>query len=211
MTSTAQRFLLNVPTTWTEIDMSGEQMATARAEALAATGDPRQRAEINDLFRQGRQLAQAARKHGALFSAGTATFYDDGLFMAYAMVFAVTTPQGLELTLPVLSSQLGLSEATGTAPRDRAIVEAHVPNVGPVARVTGTEESRLTTDIKVKLLTMHTMMPVPGSRQDYLVVTCASPNLPLKEQVYDLFDAITGTFRFISVDGATVPARGARN
>ncbi|MFF3752466.1 hypothetical protein ACFYYH_18730 [Streptomyces sp. NPDC002018] len=202
---TAARFLLNVPDVWTEMDMSGEQMATARAEALSATDNPRERARINDLFRQGREISRSARDHGALFSAGTATFYDDGLFLAYAMVFAVTTPEGMELTLPVLSAQLGLSDATGVAPKDRVITSATVPSVGRVARVTGTEETRITADINVKLLTMHTMMPVPGSPQEFLVVTCASPNLPLKEQVYDLFDAVTGTFRFVSQDGGITP------
>ncbi|WP_225812065.1 hypothetical protein [Streptomyces spinosus] len=73
--------------------------------------------------------------------------------------------------------------------------------MGKVARVTGTEITRLTGDIDVSLLTMHTMVPVPGSADDFLVVTLAGPNLPLKEEVYDLFDAITSTFRFVTADG----------
>jgi hypothetical protein len=83
------------------------------------------------------------------------------------------------------------------APRDRVIASAQVPHVGTVARVTGTETTRVTADVDVKLLTMHTMMPVPGRPEDFLVVTLASPNLPLKDEVYDLFDAITSTFRFV--------------
>ena len=43
----------------------------------------------------------------------------------------------------------------------------------------------------------RTMMPVPRRAGDYLVVTLASPNLPLRTDVYDLFDAITSTFRFL--------------
>jgi hypothetical protein len=40
--------------------------------------------------------------------------------------------------------------------------------------------------------------------------TLASPNLPLKSEVYDLFDAITGTFRFLSEEGEPlVPVAGA--
>ncbi|MCM2422834.1 hypothetical protein [Streptomyces sp. RKAG293] len=94
----------------------------------------------------------------------------------------------------------------GSAPADRVIAYAGVPNVGRVARITGTEETALTADINVKLLTLHTMMPVPGAPRDSLVVTCASPNLPLKDETYDLFDAITSTFRFVSAQGTTVRA-----
>ncbi|MFC4031729.1 hypothetical protein ACFO3J_09585 [Streptomyces polygonati] len=195
--SSAQRFVLDVPDLWDQTDLSGEELARTRATVLATTDDPRQKARINDMFRQGREVSRAARRQGALLATGTATLYDEGLFMAYGMVFAVTTPKGSELTLPVLSAQLGVSTAGGAAPKDRVITSAKVPAVGTVARVTGTEVTRLTGDIDVKLLTMHTMMPVPGTTEDFLVVTLASPNLPLKEEVYDLFDAITGTFRFV--------------
>jgi hypothetical protein len=193
----AQRFLLDVPDLWDQVDLSGEELARTRAAALATTTDPREKARINDMFRQGREISRAARKQGALLATGTAALYDEGLFLAYGMVFAVTTPQGQELTLPVLSAQLGVSSATGVAPRDRVIASAQVPHVGTVARVTGTETTRVTADVDVKLLTMHTMMPVPGRPEDFLVVTLASPNLPLKDEVYDLFDAITSTFRFV--------------
>lgn len=195
-TTAARRFLLDVPDLWDQVDLSGEELAKVRAQALATTDDPRERMRINDMFRQAREISRAARRQGALLAAGTATVYDEGLFMAYGMVFAVTTPPGQELTLPVLSAQVGVSAATGTAPRDRIISSVRLPHVGTVARVTGTETTRLTGDIDVKLLTMHTMMPVPGRAEDFLVVTLASPNLPLKNEVYDLFDAITSTFRF---------------
>ncbi|WP_327425612.1 hypothetical protein OG612_43095 (plasmid) [Streptomyces sp. NBC_01527] len=204
--SGARRFLLDIPDLWQQVDLSGEELARTRAQALASTDNPREKARINDMFRQGREVTRAARKHGALLAAQTATMYTEDLFMAYGMVFAVTTPTGQELTLPVLSAQVGVSSATGVAPKDRAITSVKVPHVGAAARVTGTEVTRLTGDIDVKLLTMHTMMPVPGTTQDFLVVTLASPNLPLKNEVYDLFDAITSTFRFVTDDGVQVSA-----
>lgn len=199
--NTGHRFLLDIPDLWNTVDLSGEELARTRTAALASTDHPREKARINDMFRQGREVSRAARRQGALLAAGTATLYDEGLFMAYGMVFAVTTPQGSELTLPVLSAQLGTTSAGGTAPKDRVITSVKMSHVGTVARVTGTETTRLTGDIDVQLLTMHTMMPVPGRTEDFLVVTLASPNLPLKNEVYDLFDAITNTFRFVSADG----------
>ncbi|MFG2949477.1 hypothetical protein [Streptomyces adustus] len=210
--STAQRFLLDLPDAWQEFDLSGEETARVRAQALAATDDPRETARIDDMFRQGREVTRAARRHGALLTSGTAAVYPDGLFMAYGMVFAVTMPPGREPTWPVLSARLGVSSAGGAAPEDRMITSVRVPHVGTAARVTGTEVTRLTDDIDVRLLTMHTMMPVPGTAQDFLVVTLASPNLPSRNEVYDLFDAITSTFRFLGDDGVQIPpaARGGR-
>ncbi|MCD0484047.1 hypothetical protein LO771_17020 [Streptacidiphilus sp. ASG 303] len=201
--NTAERFLLDVPDLWREVDLSGEELAAVRAKALAATSDPREKARINDMVRQGREVARAARRHGALLATGTATLYDDGLFLAYGMVFAVSTPQGSELTLPVLSAQLG---AGGDAtPKDRVVTSVELPHAGTAARVTGTETARLTGDVEVRLLTMHTMVPVPERPGDFLAVTLASPNLPLRAEVYDLFDAITSTFRFVSADGEAAP------
>ncbi|GLY29416.1 hypothetical protein [Kineosporia sp. NBRC 101731] len=198
-----ERFLLNVPETWNTTDLSGQEMAAARARALAETPDPRAKAQVNDFFRTGRELLRSARKHGALFSASTAEMYDDGLFMAYVMVFAVNTPEGLEFTLPVLTQALGTSRR---GPSDREVTSVTLPHIGTVARVTGTEETAIAADVSTKLLTMHTMLPVPGSPQEYLVVSCASPNLPLKEAVHPLFNAITATFRFVAPDGAPRPA-----
>src|SRR5919202_5029357 len=98
--SAAQRFLLDIPDLWNQVYLSGEELAATRAQALAQVTDPRRKAEVNDMFRQAREVTRAARRHGALLAAGTATMYTEGLFMAYGMVFAVTTPQGEELTLP---------------------------------------------------------------------------------------------------------------
>jgi hypothetical protein len=195
-TGPTRGFLLDIPDQWQQADLSGVAMADVRARALAAAATPGEQARINDMFRQGREMAASARRRGALLAVGTAAMYPDGLFLAYGMVFAVSMPVGQELTLPVLSAQRGASTA-GDVPADRVVTTAKVPHVGTVARVTGTETARLTADVDVKLLIMHTMMPVPGSTQDFLVVTLASPNLPLKNEVYDLFDAISGTFRFV--------------
>jgi hypothetical protein len=161
---------------------------------LAETESPRERARITGMFQQGEEINRAAHAHGALFATGTATRYDQGLFMAYGMVFAVTTPVGTQQSLPDLSALLGLSAAA--VPKNRAVTSVQVPRIGTVARVTGTETTRLAAEIDADLLTMHTLMPLPGQTGEFLVVTLVSPNLALEEDVYGLFDAITRTFRF---------------
>jgi hypothetical protein len=196
------KFLIDLPASWDEVDLSGAALARNRAAALAATPDPRRTAAVNDMFRQGRAVLRSALSHGALLAAGTATVYDDDVFLAYGMVFAVRVPVGQEMTLPVLSAQLG-GAAGGRA--GRVVSSVEVPAVGPVARVTGTETTRLSGDLTADLVTMHTMVPVPGRPQDFLTITLASPNLRLREAVLDLFDALTSTFRFVGADPARRP------
>ncbi|WP_440070634.1 hypothetical protein [Streptosporangium sp. OZ121] len=211
--TTVDRFVLDVPDSWTDLDLSGSVLAETRAAALALAGSPREQVAVNDLFRQAREISRAARRRGALFAAGTAVMFDDGLFLGYAMVFAVTVPPGRELTLPVLAAQLSSPAANGPKsrnapkgggkePADRTVSAVTLPDIGQVARITGVEEAPLTADISIRMLTMHTVVPIPESARDYLIVTCASPNLPLAEEVYELFDAISGTFRFLPAEAS---------
>ncbi|MEU1513332.1 hypothetical protein ABZ490_14440 [Streptomyces sp. NPDC005811] len=196
--SAPDRFVLRVPESWSEADLSGDSLAATRAAALALTDDPRQRAEINDMFRQGRELTHAARRHGALYAAGTVTLFDEGVFMANVMVFAVRAPEGQELDLATLSALLGRPARKGRTPSNRLVTSVEIPEVGTAARVTGVEEVSLTADVTMSVLTMNTVIPVPGEPRSYLLVACSSPNLPLETDVYDLFDAITHTFRYLS-------------
>ncbi|MFE1800859.1 hypothetical protein ACFW9L_32525 [Streptomyces sp. NPDC059517] len=191
------RFVLQVPGSWPDADLSGESLAELRAAALARTDDPRQKAAVNDMFRQGRELVRAARRHGALYGAGTVTLFDEGVFMANVMVFAVSAPEGRELNLATLSAQLGGQAAKGKALSNRVVTSVEIPEVGTAARVTAVEEVALTADVRMKVLTMHTVIPVPTAPRNYLLVSCSSPNLPLRTDVYDLFDAITHTFRYV--------------
>jgi len=46
------------------------------------------------------------------------------------------------------------------------------------------------------LLNRETLVKVPGGGTDQFLITCCSPNLPLASEVYELFDAISATFRF---------------
>ncbi|MGW4643269.1 hypothetical protein ACWEN6_32455 [Sphaerisporangium sp. NPDC004334] len=204
MIAPVDRFVLDVPDSWADLDVSGDALAETRAAALAMTNGVREKAAINDLFRQAREVARAARRRGALFAAGTATMFDDGLFMGYTMVFAVTVPPGRELTLPVLTAQLAPGASGPGAdrtPTDRKVTTVTLPDIGQVARITGTEDASFTTELSVRMLTMHTVVPLPGAERDYLIITCASPNLPLEAAVYALFDAISGTFRFLPAGG----------
>lgn len=46
-------------------------------------------------------------------------------------------------------------------------------------------------------LLTQTCIPVPGTTEQVILVSGASPVLDLAEAFHDIFDAVTGTFRFV--------------
>jgi hypothetical protein len=192
-------FGLEVPGHWARFDLSDAPLARARRELLKTAKDPVARMQVEDLVRQARAINQAARRHGALWAAGTATLYDDALFLGQVMVFAVSPGgAGSGADAQDLVRQLSRStSADGARAGDTRVVSAvELPHVGEAVRVVGTETVSVTADTKVEMLTMNSLIPVPTAVGQFMLVTCCSPNLPLAEEVYGLFDAITSTFHF---------------
>jgi hypothetical protein len=189
-------FALKVPDHWARFEISDAPIARARREALKTAKDPVARMQAEDLFRQALAVSQSARRHGALWGAGTATFYDDAVFLGYVMVFAVA-PGGDESGADTQDLIRQLSTSTSTE-HDRVVSTVELSNVGEAVRVVGTETVSLTSSAKVEMLTMSTLIPVPAAAGRFMLVTCCSPNLPLANEVYQLFDAITSTFHFIA-------------
>jgi len=188
-------FALKVPDHWARFEISDAPVARARREALKTMTDPVARMQAEDLFRQALAISQSARRHGALWGAGTATFYDDAVFLGFVMVFAVTPGAESDAGPQDLIRQLSTVTSTG---HDRVVGTVELPNVGEAVRVAGTETVSVTSSAKVEMLTMNTLIPVPTAAGKFMLVTCCSPNLPLAEEVYELFEAITSTFRFIA-------------
>jgi hypothetical protein len=195
-------FGLVVPDHWARFDMSDAPIARARRELLKTATDPVTRMQVEDMFRQARAINQAARRNGALWGAGTATMYDDVLFIGHVMVFAVATGgDGSGVDVQDLVRQLSRSASADRAESEagtaRVVGTVELPRAGEAARVTGAEMVSVTSDTKVEMLTMSTLVPVPTAAGQFMLVTCCSPNLPLAEEVYELFDAITSTFYFV--------------
>jgi hypothetical protein len=195
------QFGLTVPDHWARFDLSDAPLARARREMLKTARDPVTRMQVEDVFRQAKAINQAARRHGALWGAGTATLYDDALFLGHVMVFAVAPGgEGSGADVQDLIRQLSRSSSTdGEGPEPTRVVSTvELPHVGEAVRVVGTETVSVTSDAKVEMLTMNTLIPVPTAVGQFILVTCCSPNLPLAEEVYELFDSITSTFGFVA-------------
>jgi hypothetical protein len=192
------QFGLRVPDHWARFDLSDAPLARARREALKTVRDPVSRMRVEDLFRQAKALNQSARRHGALWAAGTATMYDDALFLGNVMVFAVAADEsGGGIDVQDVIGQLSRSSTDGAgAEATRVVSTVELPHVGEAVRAVGTETVSVNSGTKVEMLTMNTFIPVPPGAGRFMLVTCCSPNLPLAEQVYELFDAITSTFHW---------------
>ncbi|QDY79433.1 hypothetical protein [Streptomyces qinzhouensis] len=188
-------FGIAVPEGWTRYDLEGDALAEARAGMLRRTPDRAERDLVNGTFRNARRILAAARRHGAVYAAGVTDLFEDGLLLAGVMIFRLTPPPGESFTAHELARQFS---ATGRRRRDRGdrrFSTVELPGIGPVGRLTGVEEADAANGVSYRVLVMHTVIPVPASRR-VLIVTGYSPNLPLADQLYDVFDAITGTFSF---------------
>lgn len=201
MTSTEQTlarpkgFSLTVPEHWARFDLDDAPLSRARSEALKAVRNPVDRIQLDDLFRQARAINKAARRRGALWGAGTATAYQDAMFLGHVMVFGIDPGADTDMSLPTLTKQLSRDGADGVTVQ-REVKPVILPAVGEAVRIVGIEHVEVTADATVDMLAMHTLVQVPGGGTDQFLITCCSPNLPLAAEVYELFDAISGTFRF---------------
>ncbi|MEV6747905.1 MULTISPECIES: hypothetical protein [unclassified Streptomyces] len=192
MTTGSHTFGIAIPENWTEYDLHGDTLAERRAEMLRHAPQKETRDAINHTFRSARRIMEGARRRGAVYAAGTTAMYEDGLLMAGLMVFSVKPPPGEDFSAKGIAEQFS---ATGRRRENttRTLTTATLPGVGPVGRMVGIEETEIADGVSYKMVMTHTFVPVPGGER-VLVITCFSPNIPLAEPLYDLFDAITSTF-----------------
>jgi hypothetical protein len=194
-------FTLRVPDSWLDYDLAHQDFSRQQEELRAILTTPEQRQAADDALRQTRRLLRTARQRGAVSAAGMIAADGDGLLMAFVAVFGVSMPPGVELSIGELAQQL-TRPAGPNGYGDRTVTSVDLPEVGTVARITGTEVVDLTDEISAAMVAMHTFIPMPGQDGSYLVVTGMSPNLPLADALHDIFDAITGTFRFVRDEAA---------
>ncbi|MFD4832362.1 hypothetical protein ACFWPV_21270 [Streptomyces uncialis] len=205
-------FGIAVPWTWTRYDLPEDGSPPAHAEIRRGTAvsgpgglDGRGRSggvpggpgggRSDEGVSGARRILEGARRRGALYAAGTTPSDGNEPLTAGVMIFSVTPPPGKAASAHALARRFpaaGRQWARGGA---RTFSTETLPRVGPVRRLMGVEEGELADGAPYRLLVMHTVVPVPGSRR-VLVVLCFSPDLPLAVRVHELFDAVTATFSF---------------
>lgn len=193
----ADSFHLTVPASWYELELRPESAGPALRAAVRSRGasDPLLRDQGERLVSELLKVVRAAQKRGAIYAAGTFELFDAVPVLASVMVSVVAIPP--DETGDVLS-QLGTMtsrEAEEPGGTWRRVMPVDLPDAGPAGRVVGVEDLPVTDEMAIRYVVMHTVIPIPGA-DGALVVSCGTPNLPLANELLDLFDAITGTFQF---------------
>ncbi|MFF1360158.1 hypothetical protein [Streptomyces sp. NPDC058297] len=202
-TVTAPRqFTLSYPQTWWKLDLDAQtrDASIRRVVEAQVQGDDIDRELLDALIRSTRTTAREAHAQGALQVAGMIQFTDAGAVLsATTLVMRVTPPEGSSADLAELLIPVALKNADnpmGRGTRANRVEMIQIDEIGPVGRATAIEDIDYWGRGTVRTATMHTIVPVPHSR-DFLVVSSLTPNLSLTEAFFDLFDAVAGTLRFL--------------
>ncbi|GAA0685396.1 hypothetical protein OOK44_20250 [Streptomyces cellulosae] len=199
-------FRIKVPESWWEFDVrpdsrddSIHRMVTERLRAHPELA-PHRDTYITFL----RKAAADAWKSGALYCGCMAeTFGGDTPITGSVTVSLVggRTSKGdpLPTDPEAVIAQLAVKEARREGDSWRKVTTVDIPGVGPAARTYGIEDVPVPGDElgrTIRAVLMQTFIPVPGQEGKVALVAGSSQVLDLAESFFDIFDAITSTFRF---------------
>ncbi|RBM11766.1 hypothetical protein [Streptomyces sp. PT12] len=199
-----REFRISVPDSWWEFDLRPEtrdnsirRMIDERVAAQPEMGEHRE-VIASFLRRQARQ----AWDSGAVYCG------------CMAQSFGGSPPITASLTVSIVGARTSSGEVLPTDPASivgqlggrprvrpgepwREVSTVDIRDVGPAARTRGIEDIPVPGDTRhVRAVLMQTYIPVPGERSVALVAG-SSQVLDLADSFFDVFDAITSTFRFI--------------
>ncbi|MEV5928445.1 hypothetical protein ACPCSG_21325 [Streptomyces cellulosae] len=199
-------FRIKVPESWWEFDVRPEsrddsihRMVTERLRAHPELA-PHRDTYITFL----RKAAADAWKSGALYCGCMAeTFGGDTPITGSVTVSLVggRTSKGdpLPTDPEAVIAQLAVKEARREGDSWRKVTTVDIPGVGPAARMYGIEDVPVPGDElgrTIRAVLMQTFIPVPGQEGKVALVAGSSQVLDLADSFFDIFDAITSTFRF---------------
>ncbi|MGW4464937.1 hypothetical protein [Micromonospora sp. NPDC004704] len=184
-------FRLRTPDDWVDFSLADE--ASENRIALDVWTRAREagltESQAGEFTESVRRSVRQARRSGAVHAAGTFQVYEDGPLTATVLVSVVTPPATGDV-LGALTAVQHPTQADGTW---RRVSTAQIDGIGTVGRVHGIQHVTLD-EATVRSAVMHTVVPLPGST-DVLVVTGTSPNVAEADELFELFDTITGTLR----------------
>ncbi|GLY08167.1 MULTISPECIES: hypothetical protein [Actinoplanes] len=206
MTSAVQTgFGINIPESWFEIDVHPD----TRNTAISAMVSERTRAVPElvphraTLTRLLRGLARTAHANGAAFCGVMAEGFD-GAVLTGSITVTIVRPPGNEVDAAEIRHHLSAKARTGDPEAPwRDVVQAAMPYIaGTVPRTQGIEDVALPdAEGWVRSVVMQTYVPFPGPNPEWVaLITGSSTMLPLADDLLELFDAITGSFRFVDAE-----------
>jgi hypothetical protein len=198
-------FRISVPDSWWEFELRPE----ARDDAIRRMVDDRVRAvpELAEhretVARFLRRQAREAWDSGAVYCGCMAQSFGGGppitASVTVSLVGARTAGGEVLPTDPAaIARQLTTRRAKREGDAWREVTTVDIPEVGVAARTRGVEDIPVPGDSRtVRAVLMQTFIPVPGE-QAVALVSGSSQVLDLADSFFDVFDAITSTFRFVS-------------
>ncbi|MFJ6837483.1 hypothetical protein [Streptomyces sp. NPDC091209] len=198
-------FSLSVPDSWWEFDIRPEgRDATVRGLVDERIREVPELADYRgDLAAVLRKMAKDAYDSGAVYMGCMAENFDGVPLTATLTVSVLGSQNKRGVALSTDPRAIAESLRTVTARREgdawRTVTTVDIPQVGVAARTFGVEDIPVAQgDTRtLRMVLTQTYIPVPGTTDQVVLVSGASPVLDLAEAFHDIFDAVTGTFRFV--------------
>ncbi|CAM5687907.1 hypothetical protein SHIRM173S_09522 [Streptomyces hirsutus] len=196
---------LAVPESWWEFDIRPEgREATIRALVDERIRELPELAPYRaDLTTMLRRMAKDAHDSGAIYLGCMAENFDGVPLYATVTVSVLGARNKQGVTLSTDPRAIAESLGTITPRREgdawRKVTTVDIPEVGTAARTYGVEDVPVAQGDSrtLRMVLTQTYIPVPGTADQVVLVSGASPVLDLAEAFHDIFDAVTSTFRFV--------------
>ncbi|WP_059013152.1 hypothetical protein [Streptomyces specialis] len=200
-----QGFRISVPDSWWEFDLRPETRDNSIRrmvdERIQGQPDMAQHRELITSFL--RRQAREAWDSGAVYCGCMAQSFGGGPpVTASVTVSVIGARPAAGGPLPPdpasIAAQLGTRTARKEGDAWREVSTVDIKDVGVAARTRGIEDISVPGDTRhVRAVLMQTFIPVPDDAQAVALVSGSSQVLDLADSFFDVFDAITSTFRFI--------------
>ncbi|MFI8997806.1 hypothetical protein [Streptomyces sp. NPDC053542] len=198
-------FHIKVPKSWWEFDIR----PASRDDTIRQLVNERVRqrpelAEYRDTFTSFlRKSARDAWQSGALYCGCMAESYGGSAPVTASVTVSVIGAQTddgeiLPTDPQLIAQQISPRKAKRDGDAWREVTTVEIPQVGPVARTRGIEDITVPGDERtMRAVLMQTFIPVPEQQGTVALVSGSSQVLDLADSFFDMFDAITSTFRFV--------------
>ncbi|WP_033319532.1 hypothetical protein [Streptomyces yerevanensis] len=199
-------FRIKVPESWWEFDVRPESRDDSIRRMVAER--VRERPELEkykDTYTAFLQKSAAdAWKSGALYCGCMAESFGGDTPITGSITVSLVggrTQAGEPLSTDpqFMAGQLAVREAKKEGDAWRKVTTVDIPGVGPTARTYGIEDIPVPGDSlnrTIRAVLMQTFIPVPGQEGKVALIAGSSQVLDLADSFFDIFDAITSTFRF---------------
>jgi len=199
-------FRIKVPESWWEFDVRPESRDDSirrmvRERVAQRPELAKYEAAYTDFLRKA---AADAWKSGALYCGCMAESFGGETPVTGSVTVSLVGGRGRDgAPLPTdpqaIAAQLAVREAKKEGDAWRKVTTVDIPGVGPAARTLGIEDIPVPDDAlnrTVRAVLMQTFIPVPGQEGRVALVAGSSQVLDLADSFFDIFDAVTSTFRF---------------